>query len=373
MSQITQAANINTDQSAASSIVLRVQDLVTEFQTEKSKVRVLDGVSFALKRGQTLGIVGESGCGKSVTAMSIMGLLPRPYGQIKAGHIHYYPSEQAQVSLAEQKMDLLNHDAGIALTELKLKQLHAIRGARISMIFQDPMTALNPVKTIGKQLEEVYRLHRKDLNTQQKRKAALEMLDKVGIPSAFQRLDEYPHQLSGGMRQRVMIAMALACEPDILICDEPTTALDVTVQAQILDLMQDLQDEQGMSIIFITHDLGVIAQLCDDVVVMYAGQVVEQSDVFELFDHPKHPYTQGLLQAIPHDKQDPKTPLVTIAGHVPSLEQMPSGCRFSNRCPYVQDKCYQEKPKVEQAATEHSVRCHFWSELAVSTASNQPA
>ena len=266
--------------------VLTIQDLCTEFTTDDGVMRVLDGVSFHVPKGKTLGIVGESGCGKSVTAMSIMGLLPKPFGQVVAGSIIY--SEQKDDSQSE--LDLL---------QLPAEHMYRMRGNRISMIFQDPMTALNPVHTIGKQLMEVLALHRPELKKKQRYSAALEMLEKVGIPSPKQRMLEFPHLLSGGMRQRVMIAMALACRPDVLICDEPTTALDVTVQAQILDLMRELQAETGMSIIFITHDLGVVAEMCDQVVVMYAGKVVEQADIFELFDHPSHPYTQGLLASIP--------------------------------------------------------------------------
>lgn len=352
------------NQAKAQQIVLSVESLAVQFSTEDSEhlgqdkiLKVLDGVSFSLKRGKTLGIVGESGCGKSVTAMSIMGLLPRPYGEVTQGKIHYFPSTHKQENLA------LLENASIELTSLQLKDLHALRGNRISMIFQDPMTALNPVQTIGKQLEEVYKLHRKDLNIQQRRQDALAMLEKVKIPSPELRLNEYPHQLSGGMRQRVVIAIALAAKPDILICDEPTTALDVTVQAQILDLMQALQQETGMSIIFITHDLGVIAELCDDVVVMYAGQVVESCDVFELFDHPKHPYTQGLISAIPSNTTKAKTKLKTIEGSVPALDEMPKACRFANRCIYVKDKCHQVRPELRQANAKHLVSCHFFDKL----------
>ncbi|MCE4936721.1 ABC transporter ATP-binding protein [Aliivibrio fischeri] len=325
-------------------IVLSVENVVTEFQTDEGTVRVLDGVSFQVPKGKTIGIVGESGCGKSVTSMSIMGLLPKPYGNVVSGRILYGDTD---------------------LIQLSPDKLYEMRGNRISMIFQDPMTALNPVHTIGKQINEVLELHRPDLNKKQRLAYSLEMLEKVGIPSPESRLHEYPHNLSGGMRQRVMIAIALACEPDILICDEPTTALDVTIQAQILELMKKLQDETGMSIIFITHDLGVVAEICDEVVVMYAGRVAEQAGIFELFDNPKHPYTQGLMASMPSLHLKPKTELDTIPGTVPSLNEMPSGCRFSTRCKYKQDKCEVEVPAMNQVGVLHQVSCHF-SEVLIS-------
>ncbi|MUK45279.1 ATP-binding cassette domain-containing protein [Aliivibrio fischeri] len=325
-------------------IVLSVENVVTEFQTDEGTVRVLDGVSFQVPKGKTIGIVGESGCGKSVTSMSIMGLLPKPYGNVVSGRILYGDTD---------------------LIQLSPDKLYEMRGNRISMIFQDPMTALNPVHTIGKQINEVLELHRPDFDKKQRLAYSLEMLEKVGIPSPESRLHEYPHNLSGGMRQRVMIAIALACEPDILICDEPTTALDVTIQAQILELMKKLQDETGMSIIFITHDLGVVAEICDEVVVMYAGRVAEQAGIVELFDNPKHPYTQGLMASMPSLHLKPKTELDTIPGTVPSLNEMPSGCRFSTRCKYKQDKCEIEVPVMNQVGVLHQVSCHF-SEALIS-------
>ncbi|MUI54034.1 ABC transporter ATP-binding protein [Aliivibrio fischeri] len=325
-------------------IVLSVENVVTEFQTDEETVRVLDGVSFQVPKGKTIGIVGESGCGKSVTSMSIMGLLPKPYGNVVSGRILYGDTD---------------------LIQLSPDKLYEMRGNRISMIFQDPMTALNPVHTIGKQINEVLELHRPDFDKKQRLAYSLEMLEKVGIPSPESRLHEYPHNLSGGMRQRVMIAIALACEPDILICDEPTTALDVTIQAQILELMKKLQDETGMSIIFITHDLGVVAEICDEVVVMYAGRVAEQAGIFELFDNPKHPYTQGLMASMPSLHLKPKNELDTIPGTVPSLNEMPSGCRFSTRCKYKQDKCEIEVPAMNQVGVLHQVSCHF-SEALIS-------
>lgn len=268
-----------------SEVVLSVRNLETEFLTDSGPVQVLHGVSFDVKRGRTLGLVGESGCGKSVTSMSIMGLLPKPYGRIIGGDILY---------------------RGKNLAALPAQEMYAMRGDRISIIFQDPMTALNPVHTVGKQLMEVLKLHRPELSRSERRSHALEMLKKVHIPMPEKRLDEYPHNLSGGMRQRVMIAMALACKPEILICDEPTTALDVTVQASILDLINELQQETGMAVVFITHDLGVVAEICDDVAVMYAGKIVEYADVFELFDAPKHPYTERLMGLMPSLEHAPK-------------------------------------------------------------------
>ncbi|EEY44403.1 ABC transporter ATP-binding protein [Vibrio mimicus] len=278
-------------------VVLSVKQLETEFMTDNGPVKILHGVSFDVKKGRTLGLVGESGCGKSVTAMSIMGLLPKPYGRVIGGEILY---------------------RGTDLVKLPPKEMYSMRGDRISIIFQDPMTALNPVHTVGKQLMEVLALHRPELNRTALRKHALEMLERVRIPMADKRLDEYPHNLSGGMRQRVMIAMALACKPEVLICDEPTTALDVTVQASILELIQDLQQETGMAVIFITHDLGVVAEVCDEVAVMYAGKVVEHADVFSLFDEPQHPYTERLMSLMPSLEHTPKQ-LISIKPIDPQL------------------------------------------------------
>lgn len=266
-------------------VILSVRDLEVAFQTDDGVVNVLHGVNFDVRSGRTLGLVGESGSGKSVTAMSIMGLLPKPYGNVTQGTIIY---------------------RGTDLVQLPPLEMYAMRGNRISIIFQDPMTALNPVHSIGQQLCEVLELHQPELNKKQRNQVALEMLTKVKIPMPEKRLHEYPHNLSGGMRQRVMIAMALACKPDILICDEPTTALDVTVQASILDLMNELQEETGMAMIFITHDLGVVAEVCDDVAVMYDGRIVEYAEIFQLFDHPKHPYTERLLGLMPSLDSEPK-------------------------------------------------------------------
>ena len=272
----------------SSDAILSVRDLETEFMTDDGVSKILHGVSFDVYKGRTLGLVGESGCGKSVTALSILGLLPKPYGYITRGQIVY---------------------RGTDLVELPATEMYAMRGNCISIIFQDPMTALNPVYSIGRQLNEVLELHRPELSKKDRLAYSLEMLHKVRIPMPDKRLKEYPHNLSGGMRQRVMIAMALACRPDILICDEPTTALDVTVQAQILALMIELQEETGMAMIFITHDLGVVAEICDDVSVMYDGRVVEHANVYDLFDRPQPPYTERLLGLMPSLNNDPKQPI----------------------------------------------------------------
>ena len=321
--------------------LLSVTGLTTEFQTDEGLVRAVDGVSFDLPPGGTLGIVGESGCGKSVTALSIMGLLPRPNGNIRSGKIHY------------QGEDLAAADN---------TRLQRIRGNEISMVFQEPMTALNPVHTIGRQLTEVVAIHTDQSPAEQIRTAVL-MLQRVGIPAPELRMTEYPHQLSGGMRQRVVIAIALICEPLLLIADEPTTALDVTIQAQILDLISSLQKDFGMAMIMITHDLGVIAETCEQVVVMYAGQVVEQGSVFDIFDRPKHPYTQGLLRSIPKLTDIPKQPLDIIPGMVPSLHDLPVGCRFANRCQHRAAECDDAGLIVDAVTEAHTVRCLKWRQL----------
>ena len=289
-----------------------------------------------------MGIVGESGCGKSVTALSIMRLLPQPMGQIVSGSVEFQ---------------------GEDLTRLPLQKMEQIRGARIGMVFQEPMTALNPVHTIGRQLTEVLLLH-KEISSRDAIKEAVSILDKVGIPSPDIRMAEYPHQLSGGMRQRVVIAMALACKPALLIADEPTTALDVTIQAQILELIKDLQAEMGMSVILITHDLGVIAETCEDVVVMYAGKIAETGDVFDIFDRGSHPYTKGLLASIPTLETIPKSKLNVIEGMVPGLLDLPDGCRFENRCPYRENDCQVTVPRLEQVKASHQVSCLHWREIS---------
>ena len=315
---------------------LHVENLTTAFETESGRVRAVERVSFTLRPGTILGLVGESGCGKSVTALSIMRLLPRPAGVIEHG----------AVRLGE--MDLM---------KLSPTAMQQVRGGRIAMIFQEPMTALNPVHRIGRQLMEVLELHRPDIVPDRRVNEAATLLAHVGIPEARWRLDEYPHQISGGMRQRVMIAMALAGRPDVLIADEPTTALDVTIQAQILRLILDLQKETGMAVLFITHALGVIAQICQAVAVMYAGQVVEYAPVHTLFENPGHPYTKGLLASIPRLSSDHKQPLPIIRGSVPSLAQLPEGCRFQNRCPQVMDRCREAMPGPVTMDDEHWARC----------------
>ncbi|MFN4088658.1 MAG: ABC transporter ATP-binding protein [Alphaproteobacteria bacterium] len=316
--------------------VLEVRGLRTVFNTDRGRVAAVDGVSFSVGRGETLGLVGESGCGKSVTSLSIMGLIPNPPGQIAAGQILF---------------------EGQDLVPLPEERRRRFRGHRMSMIFQEPMTSLNPVHTIGRQIGEIIRAHY-DWDSQKVRARAIEMLDLVRIPSAAARLDDYPHHLSGGMRQRVMIAMALACDPTLLIADEPTTALDVTIQAQILDLLRDLQARTGTSVLIITHDLGVIAEIADRVVVMYAGQIVESAPVDALFDDPQHPYTIGLLGSIPRLGEERRR-LSTIEGAVPSPQAMPKGCRFHPRCPFATDRCRQAPPPLEEIAPGHTAACWY--------------
>mgnify|MGYP002628757239 FL=1 len=320
---------------------LSINNLVTEFDTDEGRVRAIDDVSFTAKAGQTLGIVGESGCGKSVTALSIMRLLPQPMGQIVSGSV---------------ELD------GTDLTQLPIPQMEKIRGARIGMVFQEPMTALNPVHTVGRQLTEALLIH-KDITPDAAIREAVGLLDRVGIPSPDVRMTEYPHQLSGGMRQRVVIAMALACKPDFLIADEPTTALDVTIQAQILELIKELQADMGMSVILITHDLGVIAETCDEVVVMYAGKVAERGSVFDIFDRAAHPYTRGLLKSIPTLNTEPKSILSTIDGMVPGLLDLPEGCRFENRCTFSHEQCISKAPDLQAVKDQHQVSCLRWQEI----------
>ncbi|MEK6706417.1 MAG: ABC transporter ATP-binding protein [Candidatus Poribacteria bacterium] len=332
--------------------ILEVQNLRTSFFTEDGEVRAVDDVSFNVYKGRTLGIVGESGCGKSVTSLSIMRLIPMPPGRIVSGEIIY---------------------KGQDLLKLNFAQMRSIRGNEISMIFQEPMTSLNPVFTVGNQICEAIALHQK-LPRRQVRDKAIEMLQLVKIPSPEKRVDDYPHQLSGGMRQRVMIAMALSCNPQILIADEPSTALDVTIQAQILDLLKELQDKVGMGLILITHDLGVVAEVADEVIVMYAGRVVEHGSVRQIYSNPKMPYTMGLLNSIPTLSRDPtgkikKKRLETIPGIVPSLLNLPIGCRFQDRCTYVVDECRRVEPelrevpsnkqsdKLDMTGFSHLIRC----------------
>jgi len=304
--------------------LLRVDALQLHFRTDAGVVRAVDGVSYEIAPGETLAVVGESGCGKSVTAMSILGLVPLPPGEIRGGDIVF---------------------CGESLLRVSDERMRQIRGNEIAMIFQEPMTSLNPVYTVGDQITESLALHRR-MTADEAHAEAIRLLARVGIPAAERRVDEYPHQMSGGMRQRVMIAMALACSPKLLIADEPTTALDVTIQAQILGLLSRLQEETGMSILLITHDLGVVAETAHRVVVMYAGQVVETAEVTDLFDRPRHPYTAGLFHSIPHPDVEQEV-LDPIEGSVPDALDFPDGCRFHPRCPLATDQCRREQPPMQ--------------------------
>ena len=322
-----------------SPIILDVKNLDTQFDTQDGTVHAVNGISFYLRQGETLGIVGESGCGKSVTVLSIMKLLPVPPARIAAGTVQFF------------NVDLL---------KLPKRELEEIRGSKIAMIFQDPMTSLNPVLTVGFQLSEPLRLHM-GYNKKQAYDRAAELLELVGIPEAAARLNDYPHQFSGGMRQRVMIAMGLTCNPPLLIADEPTTALDVTIQAQIIELVKGLRDQLGMSLIWITHDLGIIAGLADRVIVMYAGFIVEEASVGDLYGHTSHPYTTALLGSLPRMDGSPGEKLETILGLPPDLIMLPKGCPFAARCKYVQEKCRAENPELKEIAPGHRVAC--WYEL----------
>ena len=319
-------------------MLLEVSDLRTYFATREGDVRAVDDVSFEVERGTTLGIVGESGCGKSVTALSIMGLIPKPPARIVSGSIVF---------------------EGKDLTKLKERELENIRGHEIAMIFQDPMTSLNPTLKIGTQITEVLQRHL-GMSSKEARQRAVELLEEVRIPNAKSRLDDYPHRYSGGMRQRVMIAIALSCSPKLLIADEPTTALDVTVQAGILDLLEELREQHEMAMILITHDMGVVAEAADDVVVMYAGQVVEQAATLELFDHPEHPYTEALLGALPtlEGEGGCDSRLASIPGRPPDLLNPPPACRFAPRCPHANlgDYCTVEPPELRELRPGHWVR-----------------
>ena len=319
--------------SETSDALLQVRDLKTWFETDRGLFRAVDGISFDVPRGRTVGLVGESGCGKSVTSLSLMGLVASP-GKVSAESIHFEGRDLLGLSPQARRM---------------------LRGNRMSMVFQEPMTSLNPVHTIGRQIVEVIRAHQ-DISLQAARSRAVEVLELVRIPSAAQRLDDFPHHLSGGMRQRVMIAMALACEPALLIADEPTTALDVTIQAQILELLRDLQQRLGMAILMITHDLGVIAELADEVIVMYAGKIVESAPVDSIFNDPQHPYTIGLLGSIPR-LDVARSRLATIEGTVPSPARQPAGCRFAPRCPFSDARCHAEPPALREISPGHQVAC----------------
>ncbi len=318
--------------------LLQVQDLHVEFRTRRGAALVLNGVSFDVNPGETLCVVGESGCGKSMTALALLRLIPSPPGRISGGRV------------------LLQGENLLEASEARMRE---VRGNRISMIFQEPMTSLNPVFSVGDQIGESLRLHA-GMNSGQARARSIEMLRQVGIPAPERRVDEYPHQLSGGMRQRVMIAMALACRPDLLIADEPTTALDVTVQAQIFDLLRELQSDKGTAIMLITHDMGAVAEMADRVIVMYAGRVIEQGTCAEVLGAPQHPYTQGLIDCLPElgsSQGEGRTELVEIKGMVPSIFELASGCPFRDRCPYAMPTCAREMPPMFDAGGSHNAAC----------------
>jgi len=328
--------------------LLRVENLKTHFFTDDGVVRAVDGISLRINRGETLGLVGESGCGKSVTSLSIMRLIASP-GRIVEGEINL---------------------RGLDVAKLDEDEMRHIRGNRISMIFQQPTSCLNPVFRVGNQIAESLIIHR-GYDKQRARQRAIELLTMVGIPSAKTRVDAYPHEMSGGMCQRVMIAMGLSCEPELLIADEPTTALDVTIQAQILELMKDLKNRFNAGILLITHDLGVVAEMADDVSVMYAGKIVEEAPVNELFEAPKHPYTQGLLASIPV-LGEIKERLAVIPGSVPSLRNLPPGCRFAGRCPYVMDICRVEEPALLRLSETRTARCWLYADEATGGTDKPP-
>ncbi len=324
--------------------LLQVENLSVEFHTDEGVVRAVQEVSFSLYRGQTLALVGESGCGKTVTSLAVMGLVPRPPGRITGGRV------------------LLQ---GTDLLRLSPRQLQHVRGRRVAMVFQDPMTALNPFLTIGEQLTESMRYHL-GLSARQARHRAGELLERVGIPGAGRRLGDYPHQFSGGMRQRVVIAMALACRPQMVIADEPTTALDVTIQAQILDLLRTLQQEEQLAVLLITHDLGVVADMSHHVAVMYAGRIVEQAPTEEIFARPRHPYTHGLLGSVPRLDETASGRLTALPGEPPNLARLPSGCAFHPRCPFAEARCQQQRPGAEEVSPGHTRACFvsWWEQTA---------
>jgi oligopeptide transport system ATP-binding protein len=322
------------------SLLLEVKDLRTQFHTGDGVVLAVNGVSFSIREGETLGIVGESGCGKTVTALSVVGLIPAPPGEIVSGQVLF------------QGRDLLSIGA---------QEMCEIRGAKIGVIFQDPLTSLNPVLTIGEQISESLELHM-GLGPKEVVARTIELLRVVGIPEAEQRIDDYPHQFSGGMRQRAMIAMALSCDPYLLIADEPTTALDVTIQAQILDLVRSLKQERGLSILWITHDLGIVAGLADRVLVMYAGYIVESAEVKDLYRDPRHPYTLGLLSSVPRLDDDARKPLTPILGTPPDQVNLPQGCPFHPRCSYAIGRCSQTMPETRKVGSDHLVAC--WVDMS---------
>ncbi|WP_045523204.1 ABC transporter ATP-binding protein [Neobacillus niacini] len=319
--------------------ILEVKGLKTHFSTKRGVSKAVDGIDFSLYKGETLGIVGESGCGKSITSLSILRLIPSPPGKIAGGQVLFKGRDLVQISEDEMRK---------------------VRGNEISMIFQEPMTSLNPVLPVGEQIAEALRLHQK-MGRKAAWEKAVEMLKLVGIPSPEKRAKQEPFQLSGGMRQRVMIAMALACNPEVLIADEPTTALDVTIQAQILELIKDLQNKLGMGVIMITHDLGVVAETCDTVAVMYAGNIIEHAPTEKIFANPRHPYTQGLLDSLPKIHEDQEE-LQTIEGSVPSPYNMPAGCRFASRCTHQQPICHQQQPELIEQNDGVKVRCWMYTD-----------
>jgi len=315
--------------------LLEINNLTTRFYTQDGVVQAVNGISYSIEPGATLGIVGESGCGKSVSMLSVMRLIPDPPGKIEEGEVFFN---------------------GRDLLKISDDEIRRVRGAEVAMVFQDPMTSLNPVLTIGFQIGEALKLHQ-GLSDKQARAQSAELLNLVGIPNAEDRLDDYPHQFSGGMRQRAMIAMGLSCNPQLLIADEPTTALDVTIQAQIIDLVKRLQEQLGMAVIWITHDLGVVARLTKRVIVMYAGYIIEDAAVKDLYGSPRHPYTIGLLGSLPRLDDAPGTQLLSIPGQPPDLVALPEGCPFAPRCTYVTDRCTEENPGLETVAPEHRVAC----------------
>jgi oligopeptide transport system ATP-binding protein len=325
-------------------VLLDLKNLVTRFYTDDGTVHAVNGVSYTLEEGETLGVVGESGCGKTVHALSMMRLIPSPPGKIESGEINFGGQDLLRISDGEMRR---------------------VRGAEIAMVFQDPMTSLNPVHTVGFQITEALKLHQ-GMREKAARNRAAELLAMVGIPDATQRLDDYPHQFSGGMRQRAMIAMGLSCNPQLLIADEPTTALDVTIQAQIIDLVKRLQDQLGMAVMWITHDLGVVAGMAETVNVMYAGYIVERGPVKDIYSQPRHPYTIGLLGSLPRLDEAPGTKLTSVPGLPPDLVELPPGCPFRDRCTfYVKDQCLEEMPPLEEADHEgRTVACWRWEEVA---------
>ncbi len=356
MQHMASGAPANSPSPTDADPVLEVRDLQVHFATDDGPARAVDGVTFSVRRGSILAIVGESGCGKSITAYSILRLI-QPPGRIAGGSITLYPKDGDAVEISALPEDF--------------EELFALRGGQVSMIFQEPMTALSPVHTIGEQICEAILLHRQ-VSKEEARQMATDMLARVGIPGPEQRIDQYPHEMSGGMRQRVGIAMALVCQPELLIADEPTTALDVTIQAQILKLIKDLQSDTQTSVLLITHDLGVVAQTAEEVAVMYLGRVVEQADVRTILKKPQHPYTMALLQSLPGLSSTRRQRLASIEGSVPSLLEIPTGCPFHPRCPHAEEgRCDSgPPPPLESATPDHVVACHRAAELAASPAAS---